>query len=308
MVARGLLFVLGCELAAYVVFGWLAIACGWSLFSVLVIALAVALGWRVLAGLTTYILAWRNRSVPPPEFEKSALALVPSVATELAATLATYWIFMPFERAFMGDPRPPRGSPGRTPVLLLHGFACNRAACWGLARSLRSRGETAWAVTLQPVYGSIDEWVAPIARSIDALLAATGARRVVLVGHSMGGLAARAYLRQRGGEKVARVVTLGSPHRGSTLARFGVGRNAREMELDSRWLAALASSEARGFAVPFTSIFSYHDNLVVPQSSAMHAAATNLPLAGTGHLTLVFSQRVVELVARELDAANEAAR
>jgi triacylglycerol lipase len=304
MLARGLLFVLGCEVAAYVAFGWFAIAREWSLSAVVVTAIAVALGWRVLVGLNTYVLAWRNRSLPPPEFERNGLALMPRVAVELAAMIGTYWVLQPFERAFMGDPRPPRASHGRTPVLLLHGYACNRAACWALARSLREGGETAWAVTLEPVYGSIDEWVAPIARRIDALLAATEARQVILVCHSMGGLAARAYLRRHGGEKVARLITLGSPHRGSAHARLGAGPNAREMEPESSWLGALASFESRGFAAPFTSIFSYHDNVVAPQTSAMHPAAKNLPLAGTGHLTMLFSRVIVELVARELDQVN----
>ena len=187
MLARGLLFVLGCELATYVAFGWFAIARGWHFAVILVTSIAVALGWRVLVGLNTYVLAWRNRSAPPPEFEKSRLELLPRVAAELAAGIVTYWVLQPFERAFMGDPGPPRASRGRTPVLLLHGYVCNRAVWWALARSLRARGETAWAVTLEPVYGSIDEWVTPIARRIDALLAATEAPQVILVCHSMGG-------------------------------------------------------------------------------------------------------------------------
>jgi triacylglycerol lipase len=304
VLARGLLFVLGCEIVAYIAFGWFAVARGASFSAVLASALAVGLGWRLIAGLSTYVLAWLNRSPPPPEFERGVLALVPRIAAELAAMLATYWILLPFERAFMGDPRPPRASHSRTPVLLLHGYVCNRAAWWVLARSLRKRGETAWAVTLEPVYGSIDEWVAPIARRIDALLVATEARQVILVCHSMGGLAARAYLRRHGGGKVARLITLGSPHRGSVHARLGAGPNAREMEPESSWLKALASFESKGFAAPFTSIFSYHDNVVAPQTSAMHPAAKNLPLAGTGHLTMLFSRALVELIARELDQVN----
>ena len=70
------------------------------------------------------------------------------------------------------------------------------------------------------------------------VLAATGADRVVLVGHSMGGLAIREYLQRRsadgaptwwvepgaeGGHHVAAVVTYGTPHQGSNLNNLGTG-------------------------------------------------------------------------------------
>ena len=72
-----------------------------------------------------------------------------------------------------------------------------------------------------------------LGRLIDAVLAANpGKDRVILVGHSMGGLAIREYLQRRdgagtpmwwveptapGGHRVARVLTVGTPHRGSNL-------------------------------------------------------------------------------------------
>ncbi len=49
-------------------------------------------------------------------------------------------------------------------------------------------------------------------RRIGDIEAATGASQVVLVGHSMGGLVARAYLRRYGGAKVRRLITIGTPH------------------------------------------------------------------------------------------------
>ena len=70
------------------------------------------------------------------------------------------------------------------------------------------------------------------------VLAATGAERVVLVGHSMGGLAIREYLQRRdadgapawwvepgapGGHRVAAVVTYGTPHQGSNTNDLGTG-------------------------------------------------------------------------------------
>lgn len=51
---------------------------------------------------------------------------------------------------------------------------------------------------------------------VDAVTALTGAKKVFLVGHSMGGLASRAYIQYLGGgSKVAGVITIGTPHQGA---------------------------------------------------------------------------------------------
>lgn len=69
-----------------------------------------------------------------------------------------------------------------------------------------------------------------VKKAIESILNATGAEKVILVGHSMGGLAIREYLQrvengkhkwwynpndEVNGHKVAKVVTIGTPHRGS---------------------------------------------------------------------------------------------
>ena len=301
MLARCLLLALGAELLCYGAgVARLVFAHGWSVASAAALAGAIALGWRVGFALATYVIAWLFRSPVPPALRLSGVALLPHVLREIAAMLAVYSVFQPFERLAMGSAKRPGAEGGRPPVLFVHGYACNRAAGWALVRRLRRRGWTAWAATFEPVYGSIDDWVEPLARAIEALREATGASAVHLVAHSMGGLAVRAYLRRHGTARVASVVTLGSPHHGSAHARLGLGTNAREMEPGSPWLAAVAADE-RGLGVPFVSIFSHHDNFVAPQSSAAHPAARNLPLAGVGHLTLLFSAAVAGLVIGSLE-------
>jgi triacylglycerol lipase len=54
--------------------------------------------------------------------------------------------------------------------------------------------------------------------------------------------------------------------------------------------------------VPVTSVFSHHDNVVAPQISAELAGATNVPLGGLGHISLLFSHRVATIVAERLAA------
>ena len=305
MLARRLHLLLALEIALYVGIGaWLVGARGWSGCAAASLVAACALVLRLGFGLTAYAFAWRWRSPTPQAFRVGAAAMIGYVLGEIGALAALYAVLQPFDRVWMGASRPPVGSGSRLPVLLVHGYVCNRAVWRALADVLRRRGNCVAAPNFEPVYGSIDLWVPQVAARIDELLAATGREQVVLVTHSMGGLAARAYLREHGGGKVARLVTLGAPHHGSMHAHLGAGENAREMEPGSRWLAQLAAEEISGVAAPLVSIYSHHDDFVTPQTSAAHPHARNIALAGIGHLAMHFSRTVRDLVLREIDAAN----
>ena len=56
--------------------------------------------------------------------------------------------------------------------------------------------------------------------AIDAIIAKTNAEKVILVGHSMGGLAAREYLRNYFHNNVAKLVTIGTPHGGANISNI----------------------------------------------------------------------------------------
>ena len=77
----------------------------------------------------------------------------------------------------------------------------------------------------RPPLADIDGYAEGIVRRVEKVLAATGAARVIMVGHSMGGLASRADLRRHGSDRVARLIRPGSPHHGSGIAHLGPGRS-----------------------------------------------------------------------------------
>jgi pimeloyl-ACP methyl ester carboxylesterase len=83
--------------------------------------------------------------------------------------------------------------------------------------ALKLRLEAAGFTTLIHSY----DWRAGIAAAgaeLAARIRQSRAREVALVAHSMGGLLARAALNHAGTERVRRVVTLGTPHRGTLAA------------------------------------------------------------------------------------------
>ncbi len=157
-------------------------------------------------------------------------------------------------------------------------------------------------VTLEPVLGDIDDLVRPLRERIEAVCSETGAQRIALVCHSMGGLTARAYIRACGSERVARLVTIATPHQGSIVARLGPGRNARQMRQGSDWIDALAQARVPA-DVSAISIYSLHDNLVAPQDNAMLPGTQLMPLTGLGHNEMLVSRRVHDLLLGALDAA-----
>lgn len=209
---------------------------------------------------------------------------------EYAMTAWTCLVALPFPSAWV--PRDPPRAEGR-PVLLVHGFFCNRGAWWFLARRLRAAGFRVHAVDLEPVCAGIDDYAALLRDRIDGVLALTGEQRIPVVCHSMGGLAMRAYLRAHGRGKVSRLVTLGSPHHGTRHALLGPGRNARQMETGSVWLRELETWERDHALPPTTSIYSLDDNIVAPQDSPLMPDATNVELRGIGHLSLLCGRRAL---------------
>ena len=231
---------------------------------------------------------------------------LPMVLGEYAAMLLSFIVILPFERWWMGTDRLRAGAPGRRlPVLLVHGYFCSRAAWWWLRRRLEAAGWTVATISLEPIHGSIEDYVAPLAGRIDAVLAETGAERVLLAGHSMGGLVARAYLQRCGHARVAGLVTLGTPHQGSHLASIGPGKNARQMRPGNPWLQNLANPAA---VLDTLAIYSPHDNFVMPQSNSQLSGTANYPIDGLGHLAMLYSPRVAQALLSTFDRMDTRSR
>jgi pimeloyl-ACP methyl ester carboxylesterase len=175
-------------------------------------------------------------------------------------------------------------------VVFIHGFICNRGFWTPWLKQLRRLGHPFVAVNLEPVFGSIDEYVDIIEEAVVRITRATGVAPV-LVCHSMGGLAARAWLQARTADaRVHRIITIGSPHHGTWLGRFSHAANGRQMRLHSDWLRQLG---APGAVHKFTCWYSNCDNIVFPAATATLAGADNRLVQGAAHVELGFRPRVM---------------
>lgn len=120
-------------------------------------------------------------------------------------------------------------------VILIHGASDHATRAWikpgslfndshstGLAADLAERGFRVFAITFAHKHGNLFFQSEHIANAIEIVKAKTGADRVTLVGHSAGGISARAYVSgyrldptftsYRG--DVDQLVTIATPHRG----------------------------------------------------------------------------------------------
>lgn len=301
MAARQLRRILFFELLGYVLLGfWLVQRAGWSAGDAARLAVAWALCGRLLFVLATFAITRSATGPVPPELRLGPLDALRMVLAEYVALLAMFTVVQPFERFWMGPDRLAHCGARRLPVLLIHGYQCNRGFWFWLRRRLEGAGWTVATHNLEPVYADIDSYADGVARRVDEVLAATGARQLLLVAHSMGGLASRAYLRRHGAGKVARLVTLGSPHHGTTLARFGLGTNARQMQSGSAWLEGLAA----GDRIPpgSVSIFSHHDNYVAPQEAGSTLDSLRpVALGGVSHIAMAISPMLLAALCAALE-------
>lgn len=278
------------------------------------LALALSVGsillLRMLITCNNFMLAWRYRSETPENYRIGWWHACRLFASEFKATMTTSSWSMPFHAFAKRVPQDPDGLP----VLLIHGYGCNSGYWHAMSKILLKANFTHYAIDLEPVIGGIDEYVPMIHRAVQRICRETSHDRVILVAHSMGGLAARAYLRVHGSEHIAKVITLGTPHHGTGLAHFGVGLNTHQMRwtaaeqegLSSEWLRELAASENPATYQLFVSIYSHHDNIISPQRSSHLAGAKNVEFHAIGHVALALDPVIQAQVIREIRNASEA--
>jgi triacylglycerol esterase/lipase EstA (alpha/beta hydrolase family) len=193
---------------------------------------------------------------------------------------------------------------GTTPILLVPGYFSNRACFLVFVKLLRRFGGShTYTVDPKPMTADIRDLARQVAEKVDAILSATRASRVNLVGHSMGGLIARYYVERLGGARKVNVcVTIGTPHHGSLLSRLALGTNAKQMRPGSEFLRDLNKFEHIGTETKLVSIWSIFDNMTVPPTtSVLGGRAKNISLDYIGHLSMLYSPNVARLVWENLN-------
>ena len=261
-------------------------------------ALAIVFSYAIFLGVEFVLLAQMHGVDPAPP--ASAAQLLHAWWGEVLAAPQVFCWRQPFRSRAEPDHLPASGT-GRRGLVMVHGLVCNRGLWNPWMKRLRADGIPFVAVNLEPVFGSIDAYAAIVEAAVARVEAATGLAPV-LVGHSMGGLAIRSWLNRLGGEARAhRLVTVGTPHHGSWLARFAHTVNGRQMRQGDPWLADLARNESAQRRARYICFYGHCDNIVFPASSATLPGADNRHVAATAHVQMLFREEVFAEVRRWLD-------
>jgi pimeloyl-ACP methyl ester carboxylesterase len=183
----------------------------------------------------------------------------------------------------------------RDVVILVHGLFATAGVLRPLRRDIEERTGAFTTSFTHPPGPGIPSIAEDIARAVRAI---SGEVRIHLIGHSIGGVAARFFVQELGGDsRIVQTLSIGSPFGGAKPARLFPAPVGRDVAPGSALLARIARGAGERLVVPHVSIFGLEDH-VVP-SGAYLAAGERVSVAGCGHNSLIYHPRVVaEIIAR----------
>ncbi|MGW7527664.1 esterase/lipase family protein [Streptomyces sp. NPDC054783] len=176
------------------------------------------------------------------------------------------------------------------PVLFVHGYTGDGSNWNTMADRFRTDG---WPSTY------LDQWsydwrqsnattAQQLSTEVDRLLTATGATKVDIVSHSMGGLSSRYYLKNLGGtSKVDAWVSLGGPNHGTDSANSCFDTSCTEMRIGSSFLGSLNSGDETPGSPRYATWWSPCDTVINPDSSVSLSGAANTKTACLSHTGLL---------------------
>ncbi len=163
----------------------------------------------------------------------------------LCSLMVSYIFFAGQDSCDRNEFTSPTPGPTRYPIVLAHGFGGFKEILgieyfWGVKDDLEALGYEVY-VTQVDMFNKIAVRGTQLAHQIDEILSESGAPKVNIIAHSMGGLDARYMISHLGyGNKVASLTTIATPHRGTAIADIALGLMPGPMEdaLDViAWLA-----------------------------------------------------------------------
>lgn len=202
------------------------------------------------------------------------------------------------------------------PVLLLYGFMSTRRTFEVLEHRLRRDHYCVWSINLGGLFDAfnslgIEVLGEKVREKVERLYSRfPNMGPLSIVGHSMGGLIGRYYVKRLGGDRrVTNLITLGTPHNGSPTAYLGivthglVSRSVWQMTPMSPFIRRLKMG-AFPRSVRFSSIFSKSDRVNPFPSCILEGDGAdnlhNIEVTGVSHREFVTRRTVYQVIRREL--------
>jgi triacylglycerol esterase/lipase EstA (alpha/beta hydrolase family) len=191
----------------------------------------------------------------------------------------------------------------KNPVLLIHGYFHNGSAYLLLKHRLEKAGwRHVYSINLSSKK-TIEQSAERLAEDVEKILHQTGAHRVDVIAHSMGGLVARYYVQfLEGYKKVERCVTLACPNQGTELYLFAVTPCGRQLNPRGQFITKINQDNLDKLRYIYTaSVWSAYDLMILPSEYARWPQDTaDIAIDSVGHWGLLYSSEVFETLQKLL--------
>jgi triacylglycerol lipase len=179
--------------------------------------------------------------------------------------------------------------PSSNPIVFVHGWNSNNTVWNTMAADFQQDG---WPSSY------LDQWkynysqsnvttAQQLSQEVDRVLASTGASKVDIISHSMGGLSSRYYTKNLAGDaKVDAWVSLGGPNHGTDTANACFDTSCGEMRAGSSFLNALNSGDETPGTSRYATWWSPCDTTINPDSSVALSGAANTKTSCLSHSAL----------------------
>ena len=222
---------------------------------------------------------------------------VRTLVSLVVETCSTSLLVLLYPFGILGGGKAVKGEDRSHWIIMVHGYGHNRSAFYVLRRRLKKMGfENSWLMNLSSSFGPLEETAKDLAGEISRAFSYLPENSLTLIAHSMGGLVCRYYIQELGGHhKVAQLITLATPHRGTRQAELGFGESTRQMLPGSTFLKKL-NDPAKSGLTRGTCIWSASDNVVIPRMSAALPGQEVYLLRYLGHNAMLFSGKVAKRI------------
>lgn len=185
-------------------------------------------------------------------------------------------------------------------ILLIHGYARNQSDWLWFRKQIADLDYPIYTVNLAPALATIPQITNDsLVNKIAMIRQQTDCKKIILIGHSMGGLVSSYYSEYLDTDNlITSVITIATPYHGTRLSITAVGENAKQMLPYATFTAELREKIAKSHKI-YYQVATHFDNIIVPWQSSLlpeTAQTQQLVMSQESHLSLLHSKEVVQQV------------